>query len=117
MSLTGTLGARAEKLALKHLIKQGLKKVAINYHCPCGEIDLILQDKDTLVFVEVRYRKNNDYGGALESIDWRKQQKVRRSAEHYLMTFNKANISCRFDILCVTGNLSKPDIYWVANAF
>jgi len=98
-------------------MRQGLTKVQTNYHCPCGEIDLILQDNEYLVFVEVRYRKNNDYGGALNSIDWRKQKKIKRSAEHYLVTHKKNDFACRFDILCVTGNLAKPDIYWVANAF
>lgn len=76
-----------------------------------------MTDGDYLVFVEVRYRKNLDFGGALESIDRTKQNKLRRTAEHYLLTTKNTDCPCRFDILCLNGNLNKPDIHWVENAF
>jgi len=114
---TGILGNRAEKLARKHLVKQGLVLVENNYRCRFGEIDIVMNHNDYLVFVEVRYRKSTQYGGALESIDQRKQQKLRRTAEHYLMHHKKTDYPCRFDILCINGSLNNPEIEWVSNAF
>ena len=117
MIRTGILGNRAEKLALKFLKKNGLKPHAENFHCRYGEIDLIMWDQDYLVFVEVRHRKSQQFGGALESVDQRKQGKLRRSAETYLSRFKKTDCPCRFDILCVNGDLNKPDFDWIKNAF
>jgi len=111
------LGNRAEKLAHKYLRKQGLKSIAQNYHCRYGEIDLVMRDNDYLVFVEVRYRKNQNYGGAIESVDRFKQAKLRRSAESYLLKSKNHDYPCRFDILCITGNLNKPELDWIKNAF
>jgi len=117
MIQTGILGNRAEKLARKFLKQNGLKPHLENYHCRYGEIDLIMIDQDYLVFVEVRHRKSQDFGGALESVDHRKQAKLRRTAEHYLTRFKKSDCPCRFDILCVNGDLNQPDIDWIKNAF
>ncbi|MCL4157394.1 UNVERIFIED_CONTAM: hypothetical protein GTU68_064803 [Idotea baltica] len=117
MILTGILGNRAEKLACRYLNKQGLELVQKNYHCRYGEIDIVMRDDDYLVFVEVRHRKSMHYGGALASIDKRKQQKLRNTAEHYLNRYKKTDAPCRFDILCVNGDLNKPQIDWIKNAF
>ena len=117
MIQTGILGNRAEKLANKYLRKRGLKSLTQNFHCRFGEIDLIMEDQDYLVFVEVRYRKNQNFGGAIESVDRFKQAKLRRTAESYLLKSNKHDYPCRFDILCITGNLKKPEIDWIKNAF
>ena len=117
MIQTGILGTHAEKLALKHLRKKGLKPHTENYRCRYGEIDLIMFDDDYLVFIEVRHRKSQDYGGALESVDRHKQAKLTRSAEHYLIHTKRTDSPCRFDILCVNGNLSRPDFDWIKNAF
>lgn len=117
MIKTGILGTRAEKLATKFLQAKGLLVKQHNYHCRHGEIDIVMQDKDYLVFVEVRYRKWQDFGGALASIDQRKQNKLRRSAEHYLIRFKKTDCPCRFDILCLSGSIDKPEFHWVKNAF
>jgi len=113
----GILGSRGEKLALKFFKQHGFKLQDKNVHCRFGEIDLIMWDQSYLVFIEVRYRKNNDYGGALESIDQFKQQKLRRSAEYYLSKTNNRNTACRFDILCLDGELNKPNYQWIKNAF
>ena len=117
MSLTGTRGKCAENLALKFLRKQGLALLERNFHCRYGELDLVLKQGDTLVFVEVRYRKNQDFGGALESIDRFKQAKLRRAAEFYLLQHKHTDTPCRFDILCLAGSLSRPDYDWIQNAF
>ena len=86
-----------------------------NYRCRRGEIDLIMQDNDSLVFVEVRYRKNNDFGGALESITRKKQQKIQTTALHYMQ--NHQDMSARFDVIAITGTGRKQDVEWIKNAF
>jgi len=73
-----------EQLAAEHLEKQGLQLIRSNYHCRLGEIDLIMQDQNTLVFVEVRYRLRNDFVSAVVSINPTKQQKILRTAMVYL---------------------------------
>ena len=110
-------GDIAEHRACQYLRRHGLKLIKQNYHSPMGEIDIIMQDAEALVFVEVRYRKHRQYGGALESVDWRKQRKLKLSALHYLNSVNGHGQACRFDILCLQGELRKPDFYWIKNAF
>lgn len=117
MNLTGIVGNRAEKLAVKYLEKRGLRLRQRNFSSRYGEIDLIMQDADYLVFVEVRYRKSQQFGGALASIDTRKQGKLRRTAEFYLISNKSTDSPCRFDILCVDGDLSNPIYDWIKNAF
>lgn len=106
-------GAQAEDAAMQYLQQHGLKLVTRNYRSRFGEIDLIAQDRETLVFVEVRMRSGKDFGGAAASIDARKQSKIIRTAQHYLSTL--AHIPpCRFDAVL----LSPPDnIEWIRNAF
>ena len=110
-------GDRAEDFALKTLQGKGFALEERNFHCRYGEIDLIMRDQDYIVFVEVRYRASSNFGGALESIDQFKQAKLRRAAEFYLVKSKINDCACRFDILCVNGNLNKPDYEWIANAF
>lgn len=106
-------GDEAENLALRYLRKAGLKPVSRNYHCRGGEIDLIMRDGDTLVFVEVRYRKNRHYGGAAASITPRKQQRIIVAAQHYLLSLNEEP-ACRFDVVAIDEG---EDIQWIQNAF
>ena len=82
-------GQYAEQLACDHLEKEGLRLVQKNYHCPMGEIDLIMKDKEMLVFVEVRYRKNTQYGSGAESVNGPKQKKLLSTAMHYLQRHAK----------------------------
>ena len=84
-----------------------------NYHSRYGEIDLIMQDKDTLVFVEVRYRKSDGHGGAIESIDRHKQSRIVNTAENYLQAHSWDG-PCRFDIVAIQGE-TKPQ--WIIGAF
>jgi putative endonuclease len=108
-----TLGAEAEALAAIFLQQQGLKLVEKNYRCRFGEIDLIMRDGKQLVFVEVRLRSNANFGGAAESITSKKQQKLRLTADHYMM--EHGNINCRFDAILMSSTLSPPE--WIHNAF
>lgn len=111
---TGSVGAKAEKQAETWLSRQGLKLKAKNYRGRGGEIDLIMQDGSTLVFIEVRFRSNSDrFGGALASIDQRKIQRIVKTSLGYLQQF-KLDMPCRFDVVTVdAGN----QIEWIKNAF
>ena len=77
-------GEAAEEAALRWLEQQGLGLVTRNYRCKAGEIDLVMQDGESLVFVEVRYRRHAGFGSAAESVGTAKQRRLRLAAEHYL---------------------------------
>ena len=105
-------GAQAEQQAAHYLRQQGLKPVAQNYRSRFGEIDLIMQDGATLVFVEVRLRRTANFGGAVASIDARKQRRLILTAQQYLAGL--AHIPpCRFDAVLMDDN----DVQWLKNAF
>ena len=112
-----TRGDLAEDLALEYFNRKKFRLEVRNFNCRYGEIDLIMWDQAYLVFIEVRYRASNSYGGALESIDQRKQSKLRKAAEFFLVSTKRSDCTCRFDILCVNGNLTNPEYEWIANAF
>jgi len=108
-------GVQAERWAAQFLQQQGLKLLTQNYRCRSGEIDIIMQDGEVLVFVEVRLRSNPDFGGAAASIDLRKQQRLIRTAQHYLATLAVLP-ACRFDAIL----LEDPQglhVQWLKNAF
>ena len=107
-------GAQAEALALAHLEAQGLALVARNYRCRAGEIDLIMREGDTLVFVEVRLRGKGAFASAAESVDTRKQQRVATAARHFLA--GRPETPCRFDCVLL-DRAEKSAISWVKNAF
>ncbi len=95
-----TTGDIVEAAATQWLKTQGLILVTYNYRCRAGEIDIIMRDGKQLVFVEVRFRKHCAYGDGVESVDWRKQKKLQRAAEHYLLTHpQNKDESCRFDVI------------------
>ena len=106
-------GKTAEEEALAFLQQQGLVLLTKNFRCKHGEIDLIFNDGPTLVFVEVRYRKNPRFGGALASVDYRKQQRLIRCAEYYLMQ-SHSNQPARFDVVAIDAN---SGIQWIKDAF
>jgi len=107
-------GAQAEDLACAHLERAGLKLLARNYRCPQGEIDLVMDDRDALVFVEVRYRRTNAFGTPAETVDRRKQARLLAAAGHYLLT-HSADRACRFDVVAVSGRDARID--WLRDAF
>lgn len=111
-------GRRAEDLACRHLGDHGLKLLQRNYRCRSGEIDLVMQDGTCVVFVEVRFRRSNRFGGALESIDGRKQRKLIMTASHYLQAHDDSRWKAsRFDVVCVSPGRDRPDIEWIHDAF
>ena len=109
-----TAGQQAEALAAAHLQQQGLKLLSTNYRCRFGEIDLIMRDGKTLVFVEVRMRSNPHFGTATDSITARKQHKLLLTAQHYLQQHGEQ--PCRFDAV-VMSEITGQHIDWLKNAF
>ncbi len=106
-------GEQAETLAVAFLRAQGLMIVERNYHCRFGEIDIIARDGKTMVFVEVRRRSGNAFGGAAASITSAKREKLLKTARHYLA--GAAGLPpCRFDAVLMTGE--PPRIEWLRNA-
>lgn len=109
-------GQQAEDLAAQHLQTAGLKLLARNYYCRYGEIDLVCQDArhamPSLVFVEVRYRRSAQFGGALESITPSKQQKIHLAASHFMQN-QPAQTAARFDVVAISGDLQQPRIDWL----
>jgi len=114
------IGNKAEALALDHLKQQGLSLIEQNYLTKLGEIDIIMLDKitDTLVFVEVRYRKNTSHGTSIETVTHSKQQKLIRAAQQYLQKHpTYQHFLCRFDVVGVESDLKYPTITWIQSAF
>jgi len=115
------VGQNAEDLALLFLQSKGMQLIERNYRCKVGEIDLIMQHDTELVFVEVRYRKHTSFGSGAETVDYRKQQKILKSAEHYLQSHSKyATLPCRIDVISITAahktSDQESDIDWIPNA-
>ncbi len=115
-------GDEAERIAERYLQQQGLPCIDRNYRCRFGEIDLIFQDArdqnsvdKTLVFVEVRLRKNAHFGGAAASIGIAKQQRIIAATQHYL-SGRRELPPCRFDAVLL-NDLSGERIEWLKDAF
>ena len=109
-------GRDAERQALAHLQQQGLRLLAQNWLCKRGELDLVMLDGDTVVFVEVRYRQHTQWGGALDSIDARKREKLILAAQYFLQSEARwADSPCRFDVVAIDSTAA--DLNWLRNAF
>jgi putative endonuclease len=106
-------GESAEEQAHRFLINKGLKPVCRNYRCKQGELDLIMTDQQTLVIIEVRYRKTDQYGSALESVTQTKQSRI-IAATHSYLSSQKTDRPIRFDVVAISGN---GKIEWIQNAF
>lgn len=112
------LGRLAEEAACRYLTNHGLTLLERNFRHRRGEIDLIMLEKTCIVFIEVRYRSNPRFGGALESVDRRKQEKLVATAQHYLQTHEQAaKRSARFDVISVGQGMQHPQIEWIKDAF
>jgi putative endonuclease len=124
---TKAIGMIAEAAAKDYLLTNHLVFIGKNYHCRQGEIDLIMKEDKQLVFVEVRYRKNKQYGTGIESITKEKQRRIITAARHYLHAHKLTEtVSCRFDIVGVepaqksqknTNVCEEFVFYWLKHAF
>jgi len=118
-------GAQAEAACCHYLKRQGLSLIKKNFHCRLGEIDLIMLDNKVLTFVEVRYRKNNLFGGGEASVTLKKQNKIRFTAELYLQQ-NPKYQNARFDVVAMAPTtqsntyqktVNNYTFNWIKNAF
>ena len=111
-------GKRAEKYAGNWLKKHHHKILKLNFYSRWGEIDIIALDHDAICFIEVRYRKLSTHGTALDSVTVKKQQRIIKTAQAYLQQhLTYRDRPARFDVICMSGNLDKPDIDWYKGAF
>lgn len=104
-------GQAGEDRALDYLAAQGLTLVERNFRCKVGEIDLVMNDRGSLVFVEVRRRDGRDFGGAIASVTPAKQRRMVRAAQFYLLRFRQLP-PCRFDVVAIDGT----GLQWLRNA-
>lgn len=109
-------GQYYELQAQKYLVSHGLTAIERNYNCQFGELDLIMRDGEKLVFVEVKFRKNNARGGANYALSKQKQSRLRRTIYHYLAAKRLPTQSMRIDYVAITGE-SAPQINWIKNVF
>ncbi|MGY4530971.1 putative endonuclease [Pseudomonas sp. TE3786] len=116
---TQQAGSEGEAEAFEHLRRHGLKLLSRNWRCKGGELDLVMLDGDTVVFVEVRARRHTAWGGAVESVDGRKQQKLILAASSFLQQESRwAKHPCRFDVVAINSGAQPADrLNWIRNAF
>jgi len=107
-------GAAAEELAAVFLEGRGLRIVERNYRCRFGEIDLVARSGAVLVFVVVRARKSEAFGGAAGSITAAKRRRLVAAARHYLAK-HRVSRACRFDVVLLRGR--EQEIEWLSDAF
>lgn len=115
-------GAQVEALARAYLERHGLRAVAANASFRFGELDLVMLDGDTLVFVEVRYRREGasarGFGGGAASIDANKRRKIVAAADTFLQSHRAyARAMCRFDAVVASGDPAAPAFEWLRDAF
>jgi putative endonuclease len=108
------IGEQAEQLAATYLQRKGLSLVQCNYRCRWGEIDLVMRDRGTMVFTEVKLRSSKSFGGAAYSVGPRKQARIIAAARHYLA--GKKEVPCRFDVVLLEC-LEPLQIEWIRDAF
>lgn len=106
-------GATAEQKAYDFLVSKGLTPVCRNFRCKHGELDLVMLDQQTLVIVEVRFRKSNAFGGAVASITAKKQARIIAATQYYLSETTIKN-TVRFDVVAISGI---SGLNWIKNAF
>ena len=111
-------GAQWELAARRELERAGLRLRDANVRYPCGELDLVMDHAEVLVFVEVRYRRGQGFGGGAASVDARKRLRLARAAGVYLAAHPAlARRACRFDVMSIDGDASAPRFDWIRNAF
>jgi len=111
-------GKLAEDAACIHLQRLGLQLITRNYRCRFGEIDLVMLDRGTVVFVEVRFRRSRQFGHPVETVDARKRERLRRAASHFIQhRMRRGESPCRFDVVTVEPDDSGQRVSWFPHAF
>ena len=120
MGRNNLVGSWGESLAAAYLRKKHYKLLSTNYRCRYGEIDLIVSDKKYLVFVEVKLRKNDSFAGAMDHVDYHKQQRIRTTAAFFLSEY-QTQLQPRFDVIEIYApdgvSTLKPVIHHLEDAF
>jgi putative endonuclease len=112
------LGRAGERIACRHLLRQGFDVLARRYRGRGGEVDIIALEGETLAFIEVKTRSTKAFGEPWEFVDWQKQQIVRRTAEEFIALHDLGQYSYRFDIVAVLmPENSNPEVTLFRNAF
>lgn len=112
-----SLGKDGEECAVKYLKQNRFKILNRNYRCSLGEIDIIAKEKDTIVFVEVKTRKSDDYTEPFESVGKKKQAKIRDLALYYLQEKDCSDCEIRFDVLSIVIDGPDKKVEHIKNAF
>lgn len=112
------MGNTSEDIALDYFTEHGYQLIQRNFQCKAGEIDLIVQKDDTLVFVEVRSRTGNQYGEPSETVNRKKQEKIKKTARYYLYCNQYLEkYYSRFDVISIVWQNGSPAIEWIPDAF
>jgi putative endonuclease len=112
------IGARVERATAAFLQARGLSSVAANARYRDGELDLVMRDGATLVFVEVRHRRSDSHGGGAASVDAAKRRRLVRAAQRFLLEHPPlADLPCRFDVVEAAGDPDAPRLNWLRDAF
>ncbi len=111
------VGKKGEELAADYLAKEGYRIVERNYRCVFGEIDIVAEEGNTLVFIEVKSRNSASYGEPKLAVGYRKQRKISTVALHYIEEKQKQGRSARFDVVSITLSSSGHAIELIKNAF
>jgi putative endonuclease len=110
-----------EQAAREHLVGAGLRPLAANASFRCGELDLVMLDRDRLgevvVFVEVRYRGDSGFGSGAVSVDGCKRRKLLQAAQAFLLRQRCPDAPCRFDVVEASGDPMAPELHWIRDAF
>jgi len=115
---TRTRGAQVEIAARDYLVAAGLQALAANARARHGELDLVMRDGDTVVFVEVRYRRNAAFGGGFASVDAGKRRRLVLAARQFLASHRDCrDAPCRFDVVDASGDPAAPKLQWMRDAF
>jgi putative endonuclease len=110
-------GRSGEALAEEHLSRKGMVVLARNYRCRAGEIDLVLRDGDTVVFVEVKERTGRSHGSAVEAVTWSKRRKIAQTARVFAAVHGLSEASLRFDVVAIDWDASGPRLRHDEGAF
>ncbi|UCG43934.1 MAG: YraN family protein [candidate division WOR-3 bacterium] len=111
------VGSKGEDLARKALRSKGMRVLARNHRTRLGEVDLICQDRDTVVFVEVKARTSDAFGHPLLAVGQRKQKKLRSLAQEFLAARRLEDRPVRFDVVSVRLDCDPPEVEHIAGAF
>ncbi|MEG2882336.1 MAG: YraN family protein [Christensenella sp.] len=111
------IGKVGENAVCRYILDKGMKLLARNYRAQKGEIDLIAQDKDTLVFIEVKTRSNANYGTAADAVGYKKQQMIIKTAQCFIAERSLYDSNVRFDVAEVALNKKQSSVHYIMDAF